>query len=89
MSITYYTFLEQGRPVRPSAELHRDSPHVRDWWAGHDVRAVGSGVKKLLHPRLGPVDYSHVVLQVADNPDQTLVSYSPGSGSAGSLPGSC
>jgi transcriptional regulator with XRE-family HTH domain len=63
------------------AELHRDSQHVRDWWPGHDVRAVGSGVKKLLHPRLGPVDYSHVVLQVADNPDQTLVTYSPASGS--------
>jgi hypothetical protein len=63
------------------AELHRDSQYVRDWWPGHDVRAVGSGVKKLLHPRLGPVSYSHVVLQVADNPDQTLVTYSPASGS--------
>ena len=61
------------------AELHRDSQHVRDWWPRHDVRAMGSGVKKLLHPRLGPVDYSHVVLQVADNPDQTLVTYSPAS----------
>ncbi len=40
--------------------------------------AVGSGSKKLRHPRLGPVSYSHVVLQVADNPDQTLVTYSPG-----------
>jgi hypothetical protein len=39
---------------------------------------MGSGSKKLLHPRLGPTDYSHVVLQVADNPDQTLVTYSPG-----------
>jgi len=37
----------------------------------------GCGSKKLRHPRLGPVSYSHVVLQVADNPDQTLVSYSP------------
>ena len=27
--------------------------------------------------RLGPVEYSHVVLQVADQPDQTLVTYSP------------
>jgi hypothetical protein len=41
------------------------------------VIAVGSGSKKLRHPRLGPVSYSHVVLQVADNPDQTLVTYSP------------
>jgi hypothetical protein len=57
--------------------LRRDSPHVRDWWPRHDVTAMGNGSKKLLHPRLGPVDYSHVVLQVADNPDQTLVTYSP------------
>jgi transcriptional regulator with XRE-family HTH domain len=62
------------------AELQRDSQHVRDWWPRHDVIAVGSGTKKLRHPRLGPVSYSHVVLQVADNPDQTLVTYSPATG---------
>jgi transcriptional regulator with XRE-family HTH domain len=59
------------------AELQRDSEHVRAWWPRHDVIAIGSGSKKLRHPRLGPVDYSHVVLQVADDPDQTLVTYSP------------
>jgi transcriptional regulator with XRE-family HTH domain len=59
------------------AELQRDSDHVRDWWPRHDVTAIGgSGSKKLRHPRLGPVEYSHVVLQVADHPDQTLVTYS-------------
>jgi transcriptional regulator with XRE-family HTH domain len=58
------------------AELQHDSEHVRDWWPRHDVMAVGSGSKKLRHPRLGPVEYSHVVLQIADNPDQTLVTYS-------------
>jgi transcriptional regulator with XRE-family HTH domain len=57
------------------AELHRDSEHVRDWWPRHAVTAVGSGSKKLRHPQLGPVEYSHVVLQVADHPDQTLVTY--------------
>ncbi len=68
------------------AELQRDSEHVRDWWPRHDVAAMGNGSKKLRHPRLGPVEYSHVVLQVADQPDQTLVTYSPvappGSGQA-------
>jgi transcriptional regulator with XRE-family HTH domain len=60
------------------AELQRDSEHVRDWWPRHDVTAIGgSGSKKLRHPRLGPAEYSHVVLQVADHPDQTLVTYSP------------
>ena len=58
-------------------QLQRDSEHVRDWWPRHDVVAVGSGSKKLRHPALGPLDYSHVVLQVADHPDQTLVTYSP------------
>ena len=59
------------------AELQRDSQHVKDWWPRHDVTAIGSGSKKLRHPRFGPVEYSHVVLQVADQPDQTLVTYSP------------
>jgi transcriptional regulator with XRE-family HTH domain len=59
------------------ARLRRDSPLVREWWPRHDVTGMGSGSKKLLHPRLGPTDYSHVVLQTADNPDQTLVTYSP------------
>jgi transcriptional regulator with XRE-family HTH domain len=73
------------------AELQRDSEHVRDWWPRHDVAAMGSGSKKLRHPRLGPVEYSHVVLQVADQPDQTLVTYSPatppGSGQSAAPPG--
>ena len=60
------------------AELQRDSEHVQDWWPRHDVAPIGgSGPKKLCHPRLGPVEYTHAVLQVADHPDQTLVTYSP------------
>lgn len=62
------------------ARLRRESPHVRQWWPRHDVAAVGApGSKKLLHPRLGPMEYSHVVLHVADKPDQTLVTFSPAS----------
>jgi transcriptional regulator with XRE-family HTH domain len=67
------------------ASLRRDSDLVRDWWPRHDVQAVGNGTKKLRHPRLGPVDYAHVVLQVADDPEQTLVTYSPADGQR--LPG--
>ena len=44
------------------------------------MAGVGSGTKKLRHPRLGPAEYTHVVLQVADHPEQTLVTYSPASG---------
>jgi len=65
------------RVARLIAELRRDSPQVRDWWPAHDVTPIGGeGVKKLRHPRFGPVEYSHVILQVADNPDQVIVSYS-------------
>jgi transcriptional regulator with XRE-family HTH domain len=65
------------RVARLIAELRRDSPQVRDWWPAHDVSPIGGeGVKKLRHPRFGPVEYSHVILQVADNPDQVLVAYS-------------
>jgi transcriptional regulator with XRE-family HTH domain len=64
------------------AGLQRDSEHVRDWWPRHDVTAIGSsGTKKLRHPRLGPVEYAHAVLQVAGQPDQTLVTYSLVTGS--------
>jgi transcriptional regulator with XRE-family HTH domain len=57
-------------------ELQRDSEHIREWWPRHDVAPIESGSKKLRHPRLGPVEYSHVVLQVADHPEQNLVTYS-------------
>jgi transcriptional regulator with XRE-family HTH domain len=57
-------------------ELQRESEHIREWWPLHDVAAVGSGSKKLRHPTLGPTDYTHIVLHIADNPDQTLVTYS-------------
>jgi len=69
-------------PADPSfreliAGLHEESEYVRDWWPRHDVAVMGSGTKKLRHPRLGPVEYTHAVLQVADQPDQTLISYAP------------
>ena len=58
-------------------DLLDTSEHARAWWAAHDVRDIGSGTKKLRHPTLGPTDYTHVVLHSADNPDQTLVTYTP------------
>jgi hypothetical protein len=76
-----------GHPDDPGfealiGELKRDSEEVRQWWPRHDVTSGGSGSKKLRHPTLGPLDYSHVVLRLADNPDQTLVTYSA-AGAAG------
>jgi transcriptional regulator with XRE-family HTH domain len=59
------------------ARLEEESPHMREWWPRHDVTSLGAdGTKKLLHPRLGPIEYTHVVLQVADSA-QTLVTFSP------------
>jgi transcriptional regulator with XRE-family HTH domain len=58
-------------------ELHRDSPEARAWWARHDVLAPASGTKRLRHPQLGEITFHHVVLQVADAPDQKLVTFSP------------
>lgn len=56
--------------------LHSESEHVRGWWPRHDVMPIASGTKKLRHPRHGPIDYSHVALEVAGNRGQTLVTYS-------------
>jgi len=53
--------------------LHRASPEVRSWWPRHEVLPVGGGTKQLHHPSLGDVTFEHVVPQVADHPDQTLV----------------
>jgi transcriptional regulator with XRE-family HTH domain len=62
------------------AELQRDSAHARRWWPEHHVASSGAGVKRLRHPRLGPLEYSHVVLQVADHPEHTLVTYAARTG---------
>ena len=74
------------RPLSPHApdfsalidDLQRISPQVRDWWPRHDVKAVVAAAPRSCFTQgWGRWDYSHVVLQVADNPDQTLVTYSP------------
>jgi transcriptional regulator with XRE-family HTH domain len=57
-------------------ELLAGSVDMRSWWPQQDVAPAGNSTKKLWHPRLGTVNYTHVVLQLADQPDQTLVTYS-------------
>jgi transcriptional regulator with XRE-family HTH domain len=51
------------------------SPHVRAWWPRHDIVGLSSGTKRLRHPALGDVTFQHVVLQVADDPEQKLVTF--------------
>jgi transcriptional regulator with XRE-family HTH domain len=58
--------------------LQRSSPEVRAWWPRHDVAPLGSGSKRLRHPVLGDLDLHHVVLQVADDPEQKVVTFTAG-----------
>lgn len=50
---------------------------ARAMWQRHDVVPLGGGHKRLRHPRLGEVLLHHVVLQVADEPEQKLVTFAP------------
>lgn len=52
------------------------SPEVREWWPRHDVTPLGSGSKRMRHRAIGEFDLHHVVLQVADAPEQKLVTFS-------------
>jgi hypothetical protein len=65
-----------GRNVKPF-RLHATSPEVRAWWNRHHVAPLGGGTKRLRHPQLGEIDLPHVVLQVADNPEHKLVTFTP------------
>jgi len=55
--------------------LHAVSPEVRAWWPRHEVAPLGSGTKLIHHPALGDLELHHVVLQVADDPEQKLVTF--------------
>ena len=55
--------------------LHEASPEVRDWWPQHKVLPLGSGTKRLRHPVLGELELHHVVLQLTDEPEQKLVTF--------------
>ncbi len=56
--------------------LHRASPQARAWWSRHEVLPLGgAGTKRLRHPDHGDLLLSHVVLQVAQHPDQKMVTF--------------
>lgn len=62
-------------------DLHRHSAEVRSWWSRHEVLLPASGTKRLHHQLLGEITFNHVVLQVTDDPDQKLVTFSAADGS--------
>lgn len=55
--------------------LHTASAEFRAWWPRHDIAPLQSGTKRLYHPALGGLELRHVVLQVADTPEQKLVTF--------------
>lgn len=57
--------------------LHDSSPEVRAWWPRHDIAPLSPGTKQLRHPTLGELKLQHVVLQVADQPEQKLITFAP------------
>ena len=59
--------------------LQSGSREVRKWWPEHEVTPPGSGTKRIRRPELGVFNFRHVVLQVADDPNQKLVTFTCGS----------
>ncbi len=62
--------------------LQSGSREIRKWWPEHEVAQLSSGTKRIRHDELGVIDFRHVVLQVADDPDQKLVTFTCGEADA-------
>ncbi|MEW2302464.1 helix-turn-helix transcriptional regulator [Streptomyces sp. NPDC006655] len=81
--------------LRISAGLHPDDPALtalvgelsvksadfRRLWADHEVKACAYGVKRVRHPVAGLLTLPYETLTVPEDPDQTLVAYTPEPGS--------
>jgi 8-oxo-dGTP pyrophosphatase MutT (NUDIX family) len=68
------------RPDDPSCialieRLRNASPEFRASWPRHEVAPLASGTKRLRHPVLGEMTFNHVVLTLADDPEQKLVTF--------------
>jgi 8-oxo-dGTP pyrophosphatase MutT (NUDIX family)/transcriptional regulator with XRE-family HTH domain len=66
------------RPDDPSfaaliERLRNASPEFRASWPRHEIAPLASGTKRLRHPVLGEMTFSYVVLTLADDPEQKLV----------------
>lgn len=51
------------------------SEEARVWWRRHEVADLSSGQKRLWHRDLGEFELRHVVLMVADEPEQKVVTF--------------
>ncbi|MEC3956529.1 helix-turn-helix transcriptional regulator [Nocardia sp. CDC153] len=62
-------------------ELSVHDKDFRRWWAGHGVRTLAGGRKRLRHRVVGELELDWQVLQVLTAKDQTLVTYTAPAGS--------
>jgi len=58
-------------------ELSASSPDFAYHWQENDVRIHGDGVKRLQHPKLGPIELEYSAFSVDGRPDLGLVIYHP------------
>ncbi|OPC78143.1 hypothetical protein B4N89_38750 [Embleya scabrispora] len=58
-------------------ELTASSRDFRRLWADHHVRAKTRGRKRFVHPRLGELALDYVAMRAPDDPDPTMMIYSP------------
>jgi transcriptional regulator with XRE-family HTH domain len=65
------------RAIALIAELEQDSADFRRLWQQQDVRDFGPGVKRLLHPVLGPLDLDYAALSIDGEDGLGLVVYTP------------
>ncbi len=56
-------------------QLGRDSLEFARWWAAHEIRTSGSGVKRLWHPRRGLLHFEYATFQANDDPALKLAVY--------------
>lgn len=70
-----------GRLTHLIGELSLRDADFRQWWAGHGVRAMAGGRKRMHHPVVGDLELDWQVLQVLSSTDQMLVTYTAPVGS--------
>jgi len=58
-------------------ELSRSSPEFAAMWRDNNVQTHGDGVKRLRHPKLGPITVEYSAFAVDARPDLSLIVYNP------------
>ncbi|MDX2682240.1 helix-turn-helix transcriptional regulator [Streptomyces sp. NY05-11A] len=72
---------EDRRLTSLVGELSLKSEDFRRLWADHPVRACAFGVKRVQHPVAGPLTFPYETLTIAEDPNQSLLIYTPQPGS--------